>query len=72
MDKIVISFCKNVKDLRLQYHYTQRFVADKLGITSQSYGAYELGLNEPSIPNLIKLADLYDISLDELVGRKEY
>jgi len=67
-----IGLFNNLKTLRLQYHYTQRFVADKLGITSQSYGAYELGLNEPSISNLIKLADLYDISLDELVGRKEY
>ena len=68
----LLKFCKNVKDLRLQHKYTQQQVAEKLEITYQSYQHYEMGLGFPSIPNLIKLADLYDISLDELVGRKEY
>ena len=60
---------KNLKDLRKQYGYTQKQVAEKLSITYQSYQAYELGLTLPTYINFIKLADLYDVSLDYLIGR---
>lgn len=58
---------KNLKALRLQYGYTQRFVADNIGITYQSYQAYELGLSVPTLQNFIKLAKFYDVSYDDLL-----
>ena len=61
-----------LKELRNKYKFTQKEVARKLGIKYQSYQAYELGKTVPNFDNLIKLADLYDVSLDYLVGRKEY
>ncbi len=64
-------FPKILKDLRTQYNYSQKYVADKIGITFQSYQAYEYGKTTPNVENLIKLADLFDVSLDSLVGRKE-
>ena len=63
---------KRIKELRLVSGYTQKYVADKIGVKYQSYQAYELGLSLPSLNNLVKLADLFDVSLDYLVGRKEY
>lgn len=76
MEKIVqkqlVEFNKIIKELRLQYKYTQRFVADKLGISYQSYQAYELGIAVPTLQNFIKIALLYDVSLDYLIGNKDY
>lgn len=58
---------KNLKELRKQFGYTQTYVAKQIGITCQSYQAYEWGVTVPTLQNFIKLAKLYDVSLDELV-----
>ena len=58
---------KNLQRLRKQYGYTLMYVAEQLGITYQSYHAYERGITVPTLQNFIKLAKLYDISLDELI-----
>ncbi len=58
---------KNLKVLRKQFGYTQKQVAERLGITHQSYYAYESGITVPTLQNFIKLARLYDVSLDELL-----
>ena len=51
---------------------TQRQVADYLQITQPSYIRYENGSAEPSLENLLKLADYFDVSVDYLLGRTEY
>lgn len=70
------NYAKNLsvtlKDLRKSYGYTQKEVADKLHISYQSYQAYERRIALPSLPIFISLAELYDVSLDFLIGRKEY
>ncbi len=58
---------KNLKMLRTQYGYTMKYVAEKLGIAYQSYQCYEHGLTVPTLQNFIKLARLYDVSLDDLI-----
>ena len=58
-------------ELRTQSGWTQSDVADKLNIRYQSYQAYELGISVPSLQNFIALAELYDVSLDYLVGKKD-
>ena len=57
----------NLLRLRTENKYTQTTIANYLGITYQSYQAYERGLTVPSLKNFIKLAKLYDISLDDLI-----
>ena len=64
---IQIARKSQLKALRRQYGYTQQFVAEQLGITPQSYHAYEAGITIPTLPNFIKLARLYDVSLDDLL-----
>ena len=58
-------------ELRTQSGWTHTDVAEKLNIKYQSYQAYELGISIPSLQNFIALAELYDVSLDYLVGKKD-
>lgn len=65
-------FRKNLIELRKMNHLTQRQVAAHLGIAQPSYIRYENGKAEPSLDALVKLADLFDVSIDFLCGRKDY
>lgn len=64
-----MDFPNRLKQLRLTLHCTQSQMAEFLGITTRGYRNYELGAREPELSVLIKLADHFQISLDELVGR---
>ena len=48
---------------------TQQNVADYLGISRVAYTNYENDKREPDIKTLIKIADYFSVSLDELIGR---
>ena len=72
LNKQIYEFSKIIKELRLQYKYTQKFVAAKLEISYQSYQAYELGITVPTFQNFLKIANFYDVSLDYLVGNRQY
>ncbi len=65
-------FRKNIYELRKLNRFTQREVAQRLGISQPSYIRYENGSAEPTLENLVKIADLYDVSVDFLLGRKEF
>lgn len=67
----VTAFSERVKALRKERHMTQKRVAAELGIRCTAYQAYEYGTHEPKLENLIKLADLFDVTLDELLGRNK-
>ena len=69
---------ENIKFLRLNTQkedgkvWTQQDVADAIGVRYQSYQAYERGIAVPTLQNFLKLAELFDVSLDYLVGKKEF
>lgn len=50
--------------------YTQWDVAELLDISRSTLSKYEKGLLIPNVENLIKLADLYNVSCDYLLGRE--
>lgn len=60
----------NFKTYRKQSGMTQEEVAKALGIPKKTYQNYEYEVREPDSDILCSLADLYDVSLDELVGRE--
>jgi len=66
--KEVIS--KRLKELRKKHGYSQNEVAIYCDITEKAYQNYELKTRLPKIDVLVKIADLYKISLDYLVGRE--
>ena len=70
-EAIKMNFSKTIKELREQNNYTQNFVAKKLGIRQSSYNKYETGKSRPEYENLVKLAQLYDVSIDYLLENKE-
>ncbi len=64
-------FCERLLALRKEYGYTQRQVAQMLGISQPSYMRYENGTAQPSLESLSALADIFDVSSDYLIGRRE-
>lgn len=60
---------KRIRLLRLQNNMTQEELGRKIGVKYNTIASYERGDNLPSIHKLIAIADLFDVSLDELVGR---
>ncbi|MFP9210935.1 helix-turn-helix domain-containing protein [Enterococcus faecalis] len=58
-----------IKELRNEKKLTQQEVADYLGITRPAYTAYESGKRQPDFESLQKLATLFNVTTDFLLGR---
>lgn len=56
-------------ELRKQAGLSQEAFAEKLGVSRQAVSKWECGASLPDTDNLITIANLYNISLDELIGR---
>ncbi|MBR1746718.1 MAG: helix-turn-helix transcriptional regulator [Clostridia bacterium] len=59
-----------LKELRLQEKMTQKELAEKIGAAWYNIGDWERGKSEPSIADLIKIADFFDCTVDHLIGRE--
>lgn len=60
----------NIKKLRKESGMTQEQISVKLCMSRQTLSNYETGKRIPDIYELIVLADLFEVSLDTIVGRK--
>ena len=60
---------KSLKQARENENLSQRKLAQQTGINQQSISRWESGQRLPNILDLIKLANYYKISIDELIGR---
>ncbi len=60
---------KNIRFYRKSMNMTQEQLANMLNGKKSLVSNYENGYSVPDIEILIKLADIFEISLDELVGR---
>ncbi len=58
-----------LKDLREDHEYNQKEVAKIIKTTQQQYSKYETGIRLIPIDKLDMLADLYNTSIDYIVGR---
>lgn len=63
---------ENLKKLRKACGFKQEEVARVLGIDRSAYSYYESGKTEPCVKNLIKIARMYKVDVDALVGNSEY
>lgn len=59
----------NIRHLRQKHHMTQEQLSQKLFMKRQTLSNYEIGKRVPDIYELIKIANLFQVTLDELVGR---
>ena len=64
-------FAQRLKELRKSRKKTQREMAEYLGIGLRAYQYYERNEREPQLSVLVRIADYFGISLDELAGRDD-
>ena len=66
-----MNFQTRLTNIRRSKGFTQKQVADGIGISEVGLQNYENGKRKPAFDVLISLADFYDVSLDYLVGRSD-
>ena len=61
-----------LRELRVELGIKQEDLAKIIGVQDYTIGNWERERSEPSIEHLIKLADYFQCSVDELLGREDY
>ena len=62
---------ENIRKLRTDMNYTQKQIAEVLGVSQNTYSQYEIGVLNYPLEALMKLADFYGVSVDYLLGRTD-
>lgn len=65
-----MSLGEKISDLRKKNGISQEKLAELLGISRQAVTKWESGKGNPDTENLIRLAELFGVSLDELCGKE--
>ena len=65
-----LKIADNIRFFRKANNLTQEELSKQLGGSKNLVSNYEHGISTPDIYTLVKLADIFDITLDELVGRE--
>ena len=66
MDQVKIG--KFLKELRKEKGLTQEQLAEKLNVSNRSISRYETGNNMPDISLLIEIADIFEVSIPEIIN----
>lgn len=64
-------FNENLQKARERKNMTQKEVAERIGVAKSTYSLYESGNREPNVQTIKKIADLLNVSADELLGIDE-
>lgn len=60
-----------IREMRKANQMSQGDLAKKLGVAQNTLSTWEIGRHEPDNDALIKIADLFGVSIDYLLGREE-
>ncbi len=71
LDLDMSAFAERLKLLRQARSMTQTRLAQLLTVDPRAYSRWERGDNIPHLDTLIKIADILQVTLDELVGRSK-
>lgn len=66
-----MEFKERLKELRKKRGYSQAQLAEKLGLSKSTIGAYETGDIKPSIEALNLIADFFNVDIDYLLGKED-
>jgi transcriptional regulator with XRE-family HTH domain len=58
-----------IREYREELQLTQKELAEKIGNVQRNVSNWENGTSEPDCETILRLADLFDVSIDELFGR---
>ncbi len=61
----------NIATLRKKYGMTQEAIAEKLNVSRQTIAKWERGDSEPDMESCVKLAELFEVTLDDLVNYED-
>ena len=61
-------FCTRLKELRIENNFTQKVLAEKLNTTNSAVCDWEKGRTQPDLQMLTKIANLFSVSVDYLLG----
>lgn len=61
----------HLSELRKKRKWSLQDTADQLGMAKSTYAGYESGYREPSLQSLIQMADLFETTVDFIIGRTE-
>ncbi len=64
---MTIAFSEQLRRLRKQKDLTQQELGDKVGTKRQNIANWEIGKSEPSLGDLVALANYFGVSVDSLV-----
>lgn len=67
----MVNFGARLKLLRKEKNFTQKILADRLGLAASAVCAYEAGARYPSYEILIKIAGIFRVTIDYLLGVEE-
>lgn len=65
------TFGDRLRHLRSERNYHQSELGELLGLSPSAIGSYERNLREPSYDYLVKIADLFGVSIDYLLCRSQ-
>ena len=66
-----IKLAENIKKLRKNHSLTQEQFAETLGVTVGAVYKWEAGLSTPEIKLIVEIADLFEVSIDALLGYEQ-
>lgn len=61
-------FNENLKMARERKGLSQKDIAESIGVAKSTYSLYESGNREPNVQTIKKIADILNVSADELLG----
>ena len=64
----MVNMGKKLKALRLEKNFTQKQIAERIGLATSAVSSYESGMRYPSYDVLVKLARIFHVSTDYLLG----
>lgn len=69
MSKKQTKLATNLKTYRTLYGFSMAYMAEELNLSSHGvYSNWEYGRSEPGVKSLMKLADVFNVTMDELLG----
>ncbi len=68
---MIYGLYEKIKNLRVNSGMSQPQLAERLGVTKSAVNAWEMGTNSPSLSYIIRLAQIFGVSTDYLLGVNE-
>ncbi|MFA5449538.1 MAG: helix-turn-helix transcriptional regulator [Clostridia bacterium] len=65
-------FKERLKELRREKGLLQQDLAKELNVSKSAVSGWEVGRNQPNYDVLLQLANMFEVSIDYLIGKKDY